>query len=121
MRPPRAQLRRVAPVGGQRSAFEDGAAGPDQAGDRRDALSQGGRAVHPVSPSADHSTSYPVTSLCGAAHDAETCAAVTSGPCWTSGVAPLADHTRRRPAPAAAGATDGGREHGIEATSYSEA
>ena len=47
MRPPRAQLRRVAPVGGQRSAFEDGAAGPDQAGDRRDALSQGGRAVRP--------------------------------------------------------------------------
>ena len=42
-RPPR-----VAPVGGQRSpAFEDGAAGPDQAGDSRDALSQGGRAVHP--------------------------------------------------------------------------
>ena len=37
----------MAPVGGQRSAFEDGAAGPDQAGDRRDALSQGGRAVHP--------------------------------------------------------------------------
>ena len=47
MRPPRAQLRRVAPVGGQRSAFEGGAAGPDQAGDRRDALSQGGRAVRP--------------------------------------------------------------------------
>ena len=37
----------MAPVGGQRSAFEDGAAGPDQAGDRRDALSQGGRAVRP--------------------------------------------------------------------------
>ena len=35
----------MAPVGGQRSAFEDGAAGPDQAGDRRDALSQGGRAL----------------------------------------------------------------------------
>ena len=48
MRPLRAQLRRVAPVGGQRSAFEDGAAGPDQAGDRRDALSQGGRAVRPL-------------------------------------------------------------------------
>ena len=47
VRPPRAQLRRVAPVGGQRSAFEDGASGPDQAGDRRDALSQGGRAVRP--------------------------------------------------------------------------
>ena len=33
VRPRRAQLRRVAPLGGQRSAFEDGAAGPDQAGD----------------------------------------------------------------------------------------
>ena len=39
MRPPRAQLHRVAPVGGQR--------------DRRDALSQGGRAVRSPSPSSD--------------------------------------------------------------------